>query len=192
MLGPSRVNGVAKVARSPIFAFPSPPGPRSMRRVSSWDVPPALVGGGQVDRASADHPGDMVLANPDRLTGELARIDPADQLKAEQPFAIVGDKHEPDLVHMGCQHHPQPAGPLSAPRQVTSTLPSASTRTSVAAAAGLPAGRSRALRARLPRRRRPCTASRAGGAGLANRRGPEFERSIAGLIAGLSSRIFWR
>ena len=113
-LGPTWVNGWQRWRGRPVCSAVA------ARSQVDAQVPTEMLrrrssGVGQVDRASADHAGDMVLADPDRLTGQLARIDAADRLKAEQPFPIVGDKHEPDLVHVGRQHHPQRRGPAFLP-----------------------------------------------------------------------------
>ena len=49
----------------------------------------ALIGRGQVDRAGADNAGHVLFADQHWLANQLAGIDAADLLKAEEAFTLV-------------------------------------------------------------------------------------------------------
>ena len=68
---------------------------------------------GQVDRACPDHAGHVVLSDQHGLAGQLADVDAADDLEAEQALAVIGHQHEANFVHVGGKHHVQAlfAGP---------------------------------------------------------------------------------
>ncbi len=55
----------------------------------------------------ANHAGEMFAANQDRLTGKLALINAAHQVKAVDAVAFIFHDHKADLIHVGIEHHTQ-------------------------------------------------------------------------------------
>ncbi len=59
-----------------------------------------------MDGFAADDAGEMITANPDRLSRKLPFIHTTDDLKSEDPFAFVFHQKEADFIHMRIEHHP--------------------------------------------------------------------------------------
>jgi hypothetical protein len=62
-----------------------------------------------VDGPGADHSRHVLAADPDGLTGQVARIQPADDIEAEGAFlpVVLGGEHQANLVHVSRHHHAQ-------------------------------------------------------------------------------------
>jgi len=65
----------------------------------------AALGVEQMHGSSADHAGDAIGPDPDRLADPLAIVDAADRLEAQGALAIDAGHHETDLVHVSGDHH---------------------------------------------------------------------------------------
>ena len=59
-----------------------------------------------MDGFGANHAGDMIPSDGNRLANQLARVYAADDTKFKDAIAFIVDNHEANLVHMRGDHHP--------------------------------------------------------------------------------------
>ena len=66
-----------------------------------------------MDRLRTNDSSHAFLADQHLLSNQVTSIDAANSLKAIETFAILGNDHEADLIHMRIEHDPGPLPILS-------------------------------------------------------------------------------